>query len=265
MTDGRLGGCGIYGVLDLKAGQVVHAIGGRRSAYQPVRSRMAAGATPREVAEAFARQLGLSAAYIADLDALAGRPPDVSALAAIADAGLDLLVDAGCGDVERARTLTEFRTRRGRLAGVVVALETLPDPVVLAALVEAIGPDRAVLSLDLRAGRPLARCRQLAQCSLEQIAELAWQAGLRRLLVLELAAVGRGAGPVTVGTCRRLGRLYPWQELISGGGVRHAADVAALEEAGCQGVLVGTALHTGALGRRELSRWTQPRASQRSG
>lgn len=255
MTADRPPRCGIYGVVDLKAGEVVHASGGQRSAYQPVRSRLVPSAAPRDVAEAFARRLGLDAAYVADLDALAGAPPDLAALAAIADAGLDLLVDAGCAEVEQARRLAGFRAERGGLAGVVIALETLPNPAALAPLVQAIGPDRAVLSLDLRGGRPLTRCSQLAAWGVEQIATHAWQVGLRRLLVLDLAAVGSGAGPVTIETCRRMARLHTWHELISGGGVRHAADVAALEAAGCHGVLVGTALHTGALDRPQLARW----------
>ncbi|MCU0959153.1 MAG: HisA/HisF-related TIM barrel protein [Pirellulaceae bacterium] len=253
MTDGRLPPCRIYGVLDLQAGDIVHATGGRRATYQPVRSRIVASAAPRDVAQAFVQQLGLRAAYVADLDALAGHPPNLAALATIADAGLDVLIDAGCADAERARALTGFRSSCGPLAGIAVALETLPDAALLAELVQTIGAERAVLSLDLLDGRPLARCQRLAGCRVEQIAELAWQAGVRRLLVLDLAAVGSGAGPMTVETCRRLSQRHAWDELISGGGVRHAADVAALAQAGCHGVLAGTALHTGALSRSELS------------
>jgi phosphoribosylformimino-5-aminoimidazole carboxamide ribotide isomerase len=252
-------------VLDLKAGEVVHAVGGQRGAYQPVRSAIAVSAAPRDVADAFVQRLGLGAAYVADLDALAGYPPDLAALATIADAGLDVLVDAGCADAERARALAAFCTSRGPLDGIAVALETLPDMAVLAELVRVIGVERTVLSLDLCAGRPLARCRRLTGCSVEQIAAFSWQAGVRRLLVLDLAAVGSGTGPVTIETCRRLCLQFAWDELTSGGGVRHAADVAALMAAGCHGVLVGTALHTGALGPAELARWPHMPAARATG
>jgi uncharacterized protein related to proFAR isomerase len=41
--------------------------------------------------------------------------------------------------------------------------------------------------------------------------------------------------------------------LLTGGGVSGADDVARLETAGCDGVLVATALHTGRLGQSSAS------------
>ncbi len=64
--------------------------------------------------------------------------------------------------------------------------------------------------------------------------------------MLELARVGTGAGP-DAGPARPLREALPDAEVAVGGGVRDAGDLARLAAAGVDAVLVGTALHTGAL------------------
>ena len=85
----------ILPVLDLKAGQVVHGIAGRRAEYRPIVSRLTASADPRDVAVAFVTQLGLKELYVADLDAIAGAPPALATFAALRALGCALWVDAG--------------------------------------------------------------------------------------------------------------------------------------------------------------------------
>lgn len=235
----------IYGVIDLRQGQVVHGIAGQRASYQPVRSRIAPSSAPADVARAFATHVGLQDVYVADLDAIGGAAPDWPALEAIAAAGLELLVDAGCGDLDRARQLASRRTVGGPLAGIVVGLESLTGPDLLPRLLEIIGADRAVFSLDLRGEVLMATAPDLQSASAEECGELAWQAGFRRLIVLDVAAVGRSHGPATVGLCGRIHDAHPWRELISGGGIRHGDDIAALAAAGCDSVLIASALHQG--------------------
>ena len=63
-------------VLDLKAGRPVHAIGGNRAHYEPLRSILhPAGADPVELARACRDRLGLRELYVADLDAILGAAP----------------------------------------------------------------------------------------------------------------------------------------------------------------------------------------------
>ena len=74
---------------------------------------------------------------------------------------------------------------------------------------------------------------------------------MREAIVLDLARVGSGAGP-DVALVRELSARFPELELLAGGGVRDAADLRALAEAGAAGALVATAVHSGALGRDAL-------------
>jgi phosphoribosylformimino-5-aminoimidazole carboxamide ribotide isomerase len=76
-------------------------------------------------------------------------------------------------------------------------------------------------------------------------------AGVRALLVLDLARVGTGAG-VDLELVGRVRRALPDVELLVGGGVAGPPDLARLAAAGCDAVLVATALHDGRLTASDL-------------
>ena len=79
----------------------------------------------------------------------------------------------------------------------------------------------------------------------------AWPA---RVIAMTLARVGSGAGP-DVERLAGVRRMAPGRRVYAAGGVRDAADLAALAHAGIAGALVATALHDGRLGRAEIDAW----------
>jgi phosphoribosylformimino-5-aminoimidazole carboxamide ribotide isomerase len=233
----------IIPVIDLKAGSVVHAVGGDRDAYAPLPSPLFPSPVPADVARKLVEQFQFQQVYVADLDAIAGGEPDWPSLQAIVDVGLQIMLDAGVGEPGRAAAIAERSLGQHRVASVIVAMECLDTTTSLSAIMQAIGPDRAVFSLDLFKGKPVARTVLLQQRTPSELADLVWDAGFRRLIVLDIAAVGKGHGPVTVDVCRQLADRHDWQELISGGGVRGDEDLQALNHAGCHAALVASALH----------------------
>jgi phosphoribosylformimino-5-aminoimidazole carboxamide ribotide isomerase len=232
-------------VIDLKDGTAVHAVRGERERYRPLTSRLVDGSDPVAITRGVREQLGLDELYVADLDAIGGgegHPELVRALAREAR----VMVDAGAADAPAVAALLELGAAR-----VIVGTETLPGAEALARLRAALPDAPLVVSLDLRAGRVL--CPDAALAGLyaaDALARLA-EAGAREAIVLDLARVGSGQGP----DVELLGELHarlPELELLAGGGVRDAADLRALAEAGAAGALVATALHGGALGAAEL-------------
>jgi phosphoribosylformimino-5-aminoimidazole carboxamide ribotide isomerase len=101
-----------------------------------------------------------------------------------------------------------------------------------------------VFSLDLRAGQPITADPALRALPPRAIAELAADAGFATIIVLDLARVGMGTGPDLV-MLSELRRALPRVELTAGGGIRDAADVQRLADAGVDAALVGSALHHG--------------------
>ena len=82
-------------VIDLKGGRAVHAVGGQRDQYQPLRGIWQASPHPERLARALRDGLGLDALYLADLDAIQGGRPGTAIYRQLDSLGLDLWIDAG--------------------------------------------------------------------------------------------------------------------------------------------------------------------------
>ncbi len=232
----------IYPVLDIQAGCVVHAIRGERDRYRPLRSKIVDSAEPLAVARALRERFGAKDLYVADLDALRGAPPDAGVLTALLFDGFRLLLDAGVRSIDQALAL-----RRLGVENVVVALETLPDPQELRGIVSELGQQHVVFSLDLMDGVPLGTAGGWVNKTPEDIAIDAFEAGARRMIVLDLTSVGSSEGPAQQDLLKILRKRLPNVELISGGGVRSAEDLDIYRALKVDGVLVATALHSGTL------------------
>jgi phosphoribosylformimino-5-aminoimidazole carboxamide ribotide isomerase len=208
----------LIGVIDLAGGRAVHARGGRRDAYAPVRSALLGPGEegdPVALARAYLRY-PVPEIYVADLDAIGGAPlsPIVMRLASL---GAPIWVDAG---LATPTTLTGLRG--------VIGLETMGS------WAEVTGN---AFSLDLRAGVPLA-----GGLGPVDLAKKAVEAGATAVILLDLARVGSMAGLDWV-TVEAVRASILGVELVVGGGVRDKSDITRLTDLGCDGVLVATVLH----------------------
>jgi phosphoribosylformimino-5-aminoimidazole carboxamide ribotide isomerase len=237
----------VFPVLDLMGGQVVRGIAGRRHEYRPVVSRLSASARPLDVARAFRDHFGLTHLYLADLDAIAGQAPALNVYARLQADGFRLWVDAGIRKAADGEVLAKVG-----IGGVVAGLESLAEPAALAELCQGLGPERVLLSLDLKEGRPLADLHVWEAADAVSITARAVRCGVRRLIVLDLARVGVATGTGTEDLCRMLMGAFPMLEVVAGGGVRDVADLRRLWQCGVAGALVASALHDGRLSRADL-------------
>jgi phosphoribosylformimino-5-aminoimidazole carboxamide ribotide isomerase len=239
----------ILPVLDLKQGQVVRGIAGRREEYRPIVSKLTSSTCPRDVAKVFRDYFGFGELYLADLDAIAGATPALKLFEDLSADGFRLWVDAGVQKVDDAVAVF----MRG-VASVVIGLETLPGPRTLdKILVELNDPRSVVFSLDLKHGQPLGGLGPWHADNPWAIAQRAFEAGVERILVLDLAHVGIGAGTGTEALCARLRKEHPRREISTGGGVRGPEDVSQLYACGVNYVLVASALHDGRLSPADVA------------
>lgn len=239
-------------VLDLKDGVVVHARAGKyaragkRAEYRPIATPFGPPHDAITIARALLGITFSPALYIADLDAILGRGNNFELCRALAIAfpDTDLWIDAGFSDASDCA----FWLPIG--ATLVIGSETV-------ASLEAWNNIRAsfgrsvVLSLDfdeqgLRGPRDL-----IANPAL-------WP---ERLILMSLGRVGTEKGP-------DLARLEEAQ-LLAGdravfvaGGVSDLEDIALVAGAGAKGVLVATALHSGAVTQKEIAALLRERRSQ---
>ena len=227
----------IIPVIDVMGGVVVRAVAGRRSEYRPVESRLTPSTDPEIVAEAMLRVSGSDTLYVADLDAITGQPSTLRGRPEGARSTTRLWLDAGVRGADDAVQLSS------QCSAVVLGLETIERDG-LPECVRRLGPERVVFSLDLKAGTPLGWGVSLDPM---EVARIAHEAGVRKMIVLDLAAVGTSAGTGTEKLCSRIAESWPEVELIAGGGVRNHHDLERLADVGVNGALVASAFHSGEL------------------
>jgi phosphoribosylformimino-5-aminoimidazole carboxamide ribotide isomerase len=240
----------IIPVLDLQRGRAVHARGGEREHYQPVRSVLHGGSDPSGLARAYRDDLGCGEIYVADLDAIAGGEPALLRYRELARLGLDVWLDAGVRtEVDAARLIGEGA------AVVAIGLETLRHPRELEKIMSRCDAARIAFSLDLHRGEPLAAGRAVwAGKDALAIATTVLALGVRRLIVLDLARVGTGGGAGGLELISRLALYDCDLEIVAGGGVASVSDLMALKRSGARAALVASALHDGRLGRSDFER-----------
>jgi phosphoribosylformimino-5-aminoimidazole carboxamide ribotide isomerase len=228
----------IVPVLDLKAGQVVHARAGERAQYRPIETPLAPGSSPVAVLEGLLTLAPFRCFYIADLDAIAGSGDHRASIADLSrrHPGLEFWVDGGLATADAALALADTG------AVPVLGSETLAATAELAAASRRLGAARCILSLDYRGERFIGPAEIEADAAL-------WPG---RVIVMTLTRIGGTAGPdferlaaiqQRAGACR----------IFGAGGVRDRVDVETLAAMRLAGVLVATALHDGRVDRAAIA------------
>src|SRR2546425_4902488 len=117
-------------------------------------------------------------------------------------------------------------------------------------LFRSIGSARVVFSLDLRGGTPVVRPGARHRAVPLELTRAAVAAGVRALLVLDLARVGTGRG-ADLRLVAEIRRAHPTVELLAGGGVGALRDLERLPGAGGGGGPGGAAPPDRGRGKRD--------------
>jgi phosphoribosylformimino-5-aminoimidazole carboxamide ribotide isomerase len=240
-------------VLDLQGGIVVGALRGERERYRPLRSCLTPSCAPLEVAQAFREQLGLDRLYIADLDAICGRPANFGLLERLAGAGARILLDPG---IRGARDLASCPLEC--CEAIILGTETLSSLATVERALAVAGPERTVVSIDFRGEAVLRSCPELGRDPLAIAAQLA-ALGVERFILLQLGRVGTGAGvpePIAELACAMAERAAT---TLVGGGIRSADEILRLGARRVAGVLVARALHDGTITRAHIEAIRSPK------
>jgi len=228
-------------------GQVVHASGGCRAAYQPLETPLCEGSGPLAVCRALLDLHSFSTIYLADLDQIEGRGGNEDVISALEAGfpGVEFWVDGGLSEKEDASSWL------ARHSGVlVVGSESQKDTVFLQGLTEG-GEERLVLSLDFRQGDFLGPEGLLDTPAL-------WP---RRVIVMSLGRVGGDSGPdydlLADVAAKATGRSELCPEVrpvdvIAAGGARGVDDLIHLKRQGVAGLLLASALYDGRIGEADI-------------
>lgn len=238
----------IIPVIDLLNGVVVRGIAGERNKYRPIHSLLAASADPSIVLNGLQEAFNFQQFYLADLDAIQFQRLNRCTIAELCRSDVSWMVDRGVRSVQDAEELLDLGVEH-----VVVALESLSGPDLAKELIRKFGPERLVMSLDLKQSNLVTPCEAWVDLQPMDLAVQVADFGFRQFIVLDLAAVGTGEGIPTLRLCHELRAIQPEMSLITGGGVRGVDDLRDAQSAGVDSVLIASALHDGRLTPEDLT------------
>jgi phosphoribosylformimino-5-aminoimidazole carboxamide ribotide isomerase len=218
----------IIPVIDVARGQVVRAVEGKRSAYRPIETPLAATPDPADVARGLRALHPFRKFYIADLDGIEGRGRNTHLVPALSQVlpRTEIWIDAGSGSRSAARAVLA-----APVATLVVGSESL-ESVRDWHDIAAEAPARTVLSLDFRGGEFMGPDALLADSSL-------WPS---RVIVMTLDRIGSDGGP-NVELFERIAARASGRKVYAAGGIRDRDDLNRIKQAGAAGALVASILH----------------------
>jgi phosphoribosylformimino-5-aminoimidazole carboxamide ribotide isomerase len=221
-------------VIDLKDGVVVHAKQGRRAAYLPIHTALCPSADIFDVIDAYLKLYDFRTFYIADLDALEKKGSHEDLIHAVAErfSNRSFWLDRGLPcSASTHRQPVNIKT--------VLGSESFRDETL--SLLATCAKD-FVLSLDFAGTKRLGAENLFTNPD-------HWP---NEIIIMTLERVGSDAGP-DLEKLAAFRKTYPGKHFIAAGGIRNREDLAALEKIGINQALVASALHSGAIGRAELS------------
>jgi phosphoribosylformimino-5-aminoimidazole carboxamide ribotide isomerase len=221
--------------IDLRGGRVVRLQQGdfaRETAYSD---------DPVEVATRFA-DAGAQWLHVVDLDgARTGSPGHAGVIEAIVSAvgdGVSVEVGGGLRDEVAVATVLELGAARA-----VVGTTALRDPAFAHRLVDAHGPNRIALAIDIREGRAVGQGWSDADAGVD-VAEAIDRLAKVGIATFEVTAIERDGlldGPDLSLYERVVG--LDRGSVIASGGISSPEDLERVRAAGCSGAIVGRALY----------------------
>ncbi len=230
----------IYPAIDLRGGRVVRLTEGK---FDQEKSY---GDDPLAVARGF-RAAGAAWLHVVDLDG--AKDPARRQIALVErlarESGLRMQTGGGIRDEAQIAAILAAGAER-----VIVGSLAVKDPALVKGWLKQFGPDRLILSPDVRldaTGTPriaAAGWQESTGVALDDFLRDFLAAGLVHVLCTDISRDGKLTGPNTA-LYTELLRKFPALQLQASGGVSSLADLRALKAAGAPGAIVGRALYEG--------------------
>jgi phosphoribosylformimino-5-aminoimidazole carboxamide ribotide isomerase len=182
---------------------------------------------------------------LANIDSFAGATPISNVYDQLLEAGFSLWIDADwMGSLHcDERTDQILSLAQQDKVNLIFSSETMSswDEFSIIAGLAQSGAN-PIFSVDMRRGSVIAKSDELSAASPLDIVSRAIDAGVKSMILLDLESVGTYQGVSTESLITEVAEKFPQLQLISGGGVRNQEDAQRLLTAGCQHVLVASAI-----------------------
>ncbi len=236
----------IIPVIDILCSQAVHAIKGERENYKPLKSVLINDSNPIQVASKLKNKYLFNEFYIADLDAILQRKPNITILSKILDIpGIEIIIDPG---IKTKKNIEKYF--RHNLKSLVLGLETLRDLKVITECLKLFDTNKIIVSIDMYNEDILTNITEIRNQDILEIVSKIEDLGVNNILLLDLFKVGQKMGGIPA-LYLKIREVFNG-EILVGGGIKDIQDIKEYKSNNFSGVLIGTALHDGSIKIEEL-------------
>lgn len=227
----------IIPVIDLMSGQVVHAKQGLRNQYQPVQSIISSSTAPTAVLSSFLELYPFKVVYIADLDAIQKKETNQKVILELAlqNQQCEFWIDAGFDSIIEK----ELDNKPDNIKLVFGSENKLPENQFNQLLNDKPG---LILSLDFVESKLKENNYLLETPSL-------WP---NQIITMMISRIGSDKG-IDTDCLNTVIKLARGKNVYAAGGVRNKKDLMQLKSIGVKGVLLATALHNGAITKKDIN------------
>lgn len=215
----------IIPVIDLKNNQVVRAVKGDRSNYQPIKSGLCPSSNPIDVVTKLLEKTKANIFYIADLDSIENNGNHLELIFDLSKKFTETIfwIDAGFKSLDQINLWNKIKNFRP-----VIGTESHTEINTLLPLIK----DNSILSLDFKNDQFFGPEEILNNSE-------AWP---HDVIIMALDSVGSDSGP-DMKLYDQIKSISPDKNYFAAGGVRNKSDLALLEKNNLAGILISSALH----------------------
>jgi len=236
----------IIPVIDILNSQAVHAIKGEREKYKPLKSVLINDSNPIRIALKLKNKYLFNEFYIADLDAILQKKPNIAILSKILDIpGVEIMIDPGIKTKKNAKKYFKLN-----LKSLILGLETLRDLKVITECLKLFDTNKIVVSIDMYNEVIQTNIKEFRNQDISEIVCKIEDLGVVNIILLDLFKVGQKMGGISALYLKIREQFNG--EILIGGGTKDLQDIKDYKSNNFSGVLIGTALHDGSIKIEEL-------------
>ena len=228
-------------VLDILKSEIVHAIRGERDKYKPLKSKLFNSSDPVEILKALRTKFQFNEFYIADLDAILNKKPNLQILNQILKiSGISIIIDPGIVDSNDVLQYSKLDIKK-----LIIGLETIRSVDEVINALNLLGKEKLIVSIDMYKEKVLTRAKGLRNRSPLEIVRKIKTLGINEIILLDLFRVGQKMGgipPIYI----EIQNIFDGDVYV-GGGIRDYKDILSYIQYSFAGILIATALYDGSI------------------
>ena len=236
----------IIPVIDILNSQAVHAIKGEREKYKPLKSVLINDSNPTRIALKLKNKYLFNEFYIADLDAILQKKPNIAIISKIRDIpGVEIMIDPG---IETKKNVEKYF--KLNIKSLILGLETLRDLKVIRGCLNLFDTNKIVVSVDMYNEVIQTNIKEFKNQDILEVVRKIEDLGIVNIILLDLFKVGQKMGGISALYLKIREQFNG--EILIGGGTKDLQDIKDYKSNNFSGVLIGTALHDGSIKIEEL-------------